>query len=69
MNIFTRIGSWMQDGLRRMTGIQYGIPSGYSEESASPVTFETAMQLSAVWACVKLIAETISSLPDRKSVV
>lgn len=63
MNIFTRIGSWMRDGLRRLTGIQYGIPSGYSEQSASPVTFESALQLSAVWACVKLISETISSLP------
>jgi HK97 family phage portal protein len=63
MNIFTRIGSWMQDGLRRLAGIQYGIPSSYAEESASTVTFDSAMQISAVWACVKLIAETISSLP------
>ena len=63
MNIFTRIGSWMQDGLRRLAGIQYGIPSSYAEQSASPVTFDSAMQISAVWACVKLIAETISSLP------
>lgn len=63
MNIFTRIGSWMQDGLRRLAGIQYGIPSSYAEQSAAPVTFDSAMQLSAVWACVKLIAETISSLP------
>jgi HK97 family phage portal protein len=63
MNIFTRIGSWMQDGLRRLAGIQYGIPSSYREEAASPVTFDSAMQLSAVWACVKLIAETVSSLP------
>jgi len=63
MNIFTRIGSWMQDGLRRLTGIQYGTPLGYAQESATPVTFDTAMQLSAVWACVKLISETIASLP------
>ena len=63
MNIFTRIGSWMQDGLRRLTGIQYGTPLGYSEPSAVPVTFDSAMQLSAVWACVKLISETVSSLP------
>ena len=63
MNIFVRIGSWVQDGLRRIIGIQYGTPAGYSEPSAVPVTFDTAMQLSAVWACVKLIAETISSLP------
>ena len=63
MNIFTRIGGWMRDGLRRLAGVQYGIPSGYAEQSASPVTFDSAMQLSAVWACIKIIAETISSLP------
>ena len=63
MNPFTRIGSWMQDGLRRIAGIQYSQPSAYPEESATPVTFDSAMQLSAVWACVKIISETISSLP------
>ena len=49
-------------GLKRLLGIQYSYPS-YAEESAAPVTFDTAMQLSAVWACVKLLAETPSSLP------
>jgi HK97 family phage portal protein len=63
MNFFTRIGSWMQEGLRRIVGVQYGIPSAYTEQSASPVTFDSAMQLSSVWACVKLISETVSSLP------
>jgi HK97 family phage portal protein len=63
MNFFTRIGSWMQEGLRRIVGVQYGIPSAYTETSASPVTFDSALQLSSVWACVKLISETVSSLP------
>lgn len=63
MNIFTRIGSWMQDGLRRVVGIQYAEPTAYNEQSATPVSFDSAMQLSAVWACVKLISETIASLP------
>jgi HK97 family phage portal protein len=63
MNIFTRIGSWMISGLRRYIGKQYASPSGYANEAASNVTFDSAMQLSAVWACVKLIAETVSSLP------
>lgn len=49
-------------GLKRLLGIQYNYPS-YAEESAAPVTFDTAMQLSAVWACVKLLAETPASLP------
>jgi HK97 family phage portal protein len=63
MNIFYRVGSWMMGGLSRMMGIQYGSPSNYQETSASPVTFDSAMQLSAVWACVKLISETVASLP------
>jgi len=32
-------------------------------EAAATVNFDTAMQLSGVWACVKLIAETVASLP------
>lgn len=63
MSIFTAIGSWMMGGLRRYRGIQYPTPSSYSEDAASTVTFDSALQLSAVWACVKLLAETLASLP------
>jgi HK97 family phage portal protein len=63
MSIFTRMGSWMQSGLRRLIGVQYSGPLAYSESAATNVTFDSAMQLSAVWACVKLLAETISSMP------
>jgi HK97 family phage portal protein len=63
MNIFYQMGAWMRDGLRRLVGIQYEAPSGYANQSASPVTFDSALQLSAVWACVKLLSETIASLP------
>ncbi len=50
-------------GLRRSKGIQYSTPSSYSEDAASTVTYDSAMQLSAVWACVKLLSETVASLP------
>ena len=50
-------------GLRRLFGIQSGSPSSYAEEAASTVTFDSAMQLSGVWACVKLLSETVASLP------
>lgn len=63
MNIFYQMGAWVRDGLRRLAGIQYGSPVNYSDSSAANVTFDSAMQLSAVWACVKLLAETVSSLP------
>jgi HK97 family phage portal protein len=46
----------------RQKGLQSSRP-GYGTRSAVPVTLDTALQLSAVWACVKLIAESISSLP------
>lgn len=39
-----------------------GLPS-YGSKSAVPVTLDTALQLSAVWACAKLISESIGSLP------
>ncbi len=57
-----RVGRWLGDGLRRYWGTQYPEPQ-YSEEAATPVSFDSAMQLSAVWSCVKLLAETVASLP------
>lgn len=62
MSLFYEIGQWLFGGLTRERGIQYPQPA-YAEESASPVTFDTALQLSAAWACIKLLAETPASLP------
>jgi HK97 family phage portal protein len=62
MSLFYQIGQWLFGGLTRERGIQYNTPA-YSDPSASPVTFDTALQLSAVWACVKLLSETPASLP------
>lgn len=63
MNIFYSFSNWVMGGLRRALGIQYTSPGSYANDAASTVTFDTAMQLSAVWSCVKLLAETVSSLP------
>lgn len=46
----------------RNRGVQYPLPN-YAEPSSVPVTEDTAMQVSAVWACVRLLSETVSSLP------
>jgi len=46
----------------RNVGTQYSAPA-YADNSAVAVTEDTAMQVSAVWACVKLLSETVSSLP------
>lgn len=63
MSVFSTITNWLFDGLRRSKGVQLPAPATYSEEAASSVTFDSAMQISGVWACVKLIAETVASLP------
>ena len=47
----------------RTPGIQTGKPGFYSSTAAVEVSMDTALQLSAVWACVKLISESIASLP------
>jgi HK97 family phage portal protein len=63
MSLFTTITSWLFDGLQRQQGIQYTAPATYAESAASTVTFDSALQLSGVWSCVKLISETVASLP------
>jgi HK97 family phage portal protein len=63
MNPFYTFGTWIQGGLRRLFGIQTGSPPINQDEIADTVTFDSAMQLSAVWSCVKLLAETVASLP------
>lgn len=50
-------------GTSRTQGVQYPSPSAYESDAAIPVTEESAMQVSAVWACVKLLSETVASLP------
>lgn len=45
----------------RSAGIQNGEP-GSALNTAVPVTPDTALQLSAAWACVRLISETIGSM-------
>lgn len=47
----------------RDAGIQSGQPGGYSTTPAAEVTFDSAMQISSVWAAVRLISETIGSMP------
>lgn len=47
----------------RQPGLQNTAPGYYSSSAAVPVTLDSSLQLSAVWACVRLITESISSLP------
>ncbi len=55
---------WVAGGLSRFAGLQYSGPGANEDGTpAKPVGFDAAMQLSVVWACVKLLAETVASLP------
>lgn len=50
-------------GVSRNQGQQSSSPGSYPVAAAVNVTTDTALQLSAVWACVRLITESIGSMP------
>lgn len=65
MNFWTSmwapLRSWL--GGRQQSGTQTTGPMGSAYPTTVAVTEETALQLSAVWACVRLISQTVASLP------
>lgn len=63
MGLWQNLWRWMGGGTIRTPGVQITAPSAYEFDAALPVTEETALQVSAVWACVKLLSETVASLP------
>jgi len=63
MGFFQNVLHILSGGQSRNIGLQSGLPSSYANDAASRVTVDTAMQLSAVWACVRIITESIGSLP------
>lgn len=50
-------------GVQKRDGLQFGVPLGYSQAAAAPVTFETAMTVSAFWASVRLLSEAVGAMP------
>ena len=60
-SMWSPIRSWW--GGQQGSGTQITGPGGYAAPAAACVTEETALQLSAVWACVRLISQTVASLP------
>lgn len=63
MNWISAAWGWLTTGLRRLTGLQVSLPGFRNSLPAQSVNFETAMQVSAFWACARLISETVASLP------
>ena len=62
VNPFKWFGS---SGNTRSSGYQNEAPNSYSSESAAPVTFDTAMTVSAFWASTRLLTEAVSAMPLR----
>lgn len=63
MATWRNIFRFFSGGSNRNKGQQLTGPGSYGSEAATPVTVDSALQLSSVWACTRLITETISSLP------
>lgn len=59
--MWSPIRSWF--GGRQNSGTQLTGPGSYAAPSSVSVSEETALQVSAVWACVRLISQTVASLP------
>lgn len=59
--MWSPIRSWF--GGRQTSGAQITGPTSYGFSASVEVTEETALQVSAVWACVRLISQTLASLP------
>lgn len=60
-SMWSPIRTWF--GGRQTSGTQITGPSGYGYSASVEVTEETALQVSAVWACVRLLSQTVASLP------
>lgn len=65
MAFFPSIFGFGSGASRRQEGDQLGIPQGYSSDSASPVTYDSALQVSAAFAAIRIISESIGSLPIK----
>lgn len=64
MKFLYRISKWFgSNATNQGGGVQTNYPSSSPYKDAPAVTIDTAMQVSAVWACIELLADNISSLP------
>lgn len=64
MNILRKAGRWLAQKAFALTDVgSYRRLAGGTSTSGKAVTPDTALQLATVWACVRLISETIATLP------
>lgn len=66
MSLFARVLGRSGGGAnRRVPGLQTGLAGSYPSGSPTTVNEDTALCLSAFWACVRLLAESVASMPLR----
>ena len=64
MGFFSTVRSWLRgNATAQRQGVQSSLPSGTAYDETPIVGPDAALQVSTVWACVKLLVETIASLP------
>lgn len=64
MSLFSTMFGWLRgNATAQRSGSQQATPSSSAYESAPNVGIDGALQVSTVWACVKLLVETVASLP------
>lgn len=64
MSLLTTMFGWFRgNATAQRSGVQTGLPVSSAYEDAPSVGPDSALQVSTVWACVKLLVETIASLP------
>lgn len=64
MGMLSTIRSWLRgNATAQRIGSQSELPTSSAYDETSIIGPDSALQVSAVWACVKLIVETIASLP------
>ena len=61
---WSRVARWFgPSGLDQGRGEQSPLPTAYPYRTTSTVSVDSALQLSSVWACSRLLSETVASLP------
>lgn len=64
MSFISSFRSWLRgNATAQRAGVQSAVPSGNAYEETQTIGPDAALQVSTVWACVKLLVETIASLP------
>ncbi len=64
MGFLTTVRSWLRgNAMAQRQGVQSPVPSAAAYEETPNIGPDAALQVSTVWACVKLLVETIASLP------